>query len=328
MRIKLKYPDVETFISKYAVNISRGGIFIATKTPKPVGTMVRFEFLLANAEGTSLIRGDGQVQWVREFDPTQPQRAHGMGVKFIKLDDHSQAIVDRALAYRAASPPTGARRIPGAPSDSIPVPLSGPNTNPPREDSGEVLPTERGLPVPIMPEPGDGRLGTRRDLKTPDDVTAVSAVPEPEPQPQRHQSRAHTELTRPVNLPEAERDQRGRPRDVHTKPIELPQGDDVTRDVQLPMMGPDESVEIALKRHRIPRNGHGARMTRGDEIDALAREWGITDDRWRSTLRRKRPRMVEATAELEKLLRRPPAPPTPTLQEAMAGLAAILKRPR
>ena len=34
MRIRLKYPDLETFIQKYAVNISRGGIFIATKQPK------------------------------------------------------------------------------------------------------------------------------------------------------------------------------------------------------------------------------------------------------------------------------------------------------
>src|SRR5689334_19059671 len=100
MRIKLKYPDVETFIQKYAVNISRGGIFIATKQPKPVGTVVRFEFLLANAEQTSLIRGEGQVQWTREYDPATPTKAHGMGVKFNRLDPDSQAVVDRALAWR------------------------------------------------------------------------------------------------------------------------------------------------------------------------------------------------------------------------------------
>jgi uncharacterized protein (TIGR02266 family) len=101
MRIKLKYPDVETFIQKYAVNISKGGIFIATKQPKPVGTVVKFEFLLANAAQTSLIRGEGQVQWTREYDPSAPTKAHGMGVKFNRLDPESQAIVDRALAWRA-----------------------------------------------------------------------------------------------------------------------------------------------------------------------------------------------------------------------------------
>src|SRR5262245_43126320 len=99
MRIKLKYPDLETFIQKYAVNISRGGIFIATKTPKPVGTQLKFEFLLAGGE--NVIRGEGQVLWTREFDPNQPTKAHGMGVKFTRLDGESQGVIDRALAFRA-----------------------------------------------------------------------------------------------------------------------------------------------------------------------------------------------------------------------------------
>src|SRR5260370_24228007 len=101
MRIKLKYPDVETFIQKYAVNISRGGMFIATKQHKPVGTFVKFEFLLSNADSQSIIRGEGQVQWTKEFDPAFPARAHGMGVKFLRLDAESQQVVDRALRWRA-----------------------------------------------------------------------------------------------------------------------------------------------------------------------------------------------------------------------------------
>ena len=101
MRIKLKYPDVETFIQKYAVNISRGGIFIATKQPKPVGTFVKFEFLLSDAGSSSIIRGEGQVQWTKEYDPQHPMKAHGMGVKFSRLDADSQAVIDRALRWRA-----------------------------------------------------------------------------------------------------------------------------------------------------------------------------------------------------------------------------------
>ncbi|HWE29186.1 MAG TPA: TIGR02266 family protein, partial [Polyangia bacterium] len=101
MRIKLKYPDIDTFIQKYAVNISRGGIFIATKSPKPVGTYVRFEFLLSDASGTSIIRGEGQVQWTKDYDPATPGKPHGMGVKFMRLDADSQTVVDRALRWRA-----------------------------------------------------------------------------------------------------------------------------------------------------------------------------------------------------------------------------------
>jgi uncharacterized protein (TIGR02266 family) len=101
LRIKLKYASVDTFIEKYAVNISRGGIFIASRTPKPVGTLIKFEFLLQQGEtGTSIIRGEGQVQWVREFDPNAPQRPHGMGLRFTHLDAESQKLIDRALQWQ------------------------------------------------------------------------------------------------------------------------------------------------------------------------------------------------------------------------------------
>ena len=43
LRIKLRYTNVDTFISKFAVNISRGGMFISSRAPKPTGTVVKFE---------------------------------------------------------------------------------------------------------------------------------------------------------------------------------------------------------------------------------------------------------------------------------------------
>lgn len=116
IRIKLRYPDVETFIQKYAMNISRGGIFINTKTPKPVGSELRFEFLLAAGEVLeSIIRGEGEVQWVRQFDPAQPAKLHGMGIRFTQLDGESQAVIERALAWRAAHGPPVKEPNPVAP---------------------------------------------------------------------------------------------------------------------------------------------------------------------------------------------------------------------
>ncbi len=116
IRIKLRYPDVATFIQKYAMNISRGGIFINTKTPKPVGTELRFEFLLAAGEVLeSIIRGEGEVQWVRQFDPAHPTKLHGMGIRFTRLDSESQTVIERALAWRAAHGPPLKERDPVAP---------------------------------------------------------------------------------------------------------------------------------------------------------------------------------------------------------------------
>lgn len=98
MRINLKYADVGMFIERYAVNISRGGVFIPARSPREVGALVRFEFLLAG--GTPVLRGEGQVIWVKPYDPEQPRRVHGMGLRFTRLDPDSRQVLDRVLTWK------------------------------------------------------------------------------------------------------------------------------------------------------------------------------------------------------------------------------------
>ena len=124
LRVKLRYPDVATFLVKYGPNLSRGGVFIGTKTPKAVGTSVRFDFVLVHDDvETSVLRGEGVVHFVREPAPDAPSRTPGMGLRFMKLYDDGQALVDRALALRA-----GAKEPEGV----------GPQTANIREVTGEV----------------------------------------------------------------------------------------------------------------------------------------------------------------------------------------------
>ena len=122
MRIKLKYPDVDTFLQKYGPNISRGGIFISTKVPRAVGTPIRFDFVLVHdGEERSVLRGEGTVHFVKEADPRAPTRPQGMGIKFVRLFDDGQALIDRALQLRGAPPeppprsdlPEGVREVTG-----------------------------------------------------------------------------------------------------------------------------------------------------------------------------------------------------------------------
>jgi uncharacterized protein (TIGR02266 family) len=304
MRIKLKYPDVDTFIQKYAVNISRGGIFIATKTPKPVGTLLRFEFLLANAEGTAVIRGEGQVQWTREYDATAPTKPHGMGVKFTKLDGESQAIVERALAYREAQ---GKRK--GEESAPVAVMAAG----------GEPAPIGATAERPAPPPP------------VADDTTRVM-TPE-----------ANADATTPVLMPEA---RRGRDGAVETRRIEtradqtpLPTAAPVarvaereTRPVAIDagatperLLDVEDSVRMTLARHRSSRGAGAARRALTDEeLDALARDWGVSPERLRRATRGRKVRIVEATAELERLLRRPRV--QATRDEALRQLPILLRR--
>ena len=50
LRIKFKSESVEQFIAHYGTDVSPGGIFIRTREPLGVGTNLRFEFTLADAQ--------------------------------------------------------------------------------------------------------------------------------------------------------------------------------------------------------------------------------------------------------------------------------------
>ncbi len=93
--MKLSYAGMDEFIERYATNVSEGGLFIRTKTPKPVGTPVAFKIDLAN--GQRVLQGSGTVKWIREAaDSSGPA---GMGIAFRNLDDASRGIVKQLLAH-------------------------------------------------------------------------------------------------------------------------------------------------------------------------------------------------------------------------------------
>ena len=47
LRIKLPYGSEAEFVDRYGSNVTRGGIFLATRSLKPEGTVIGFEFVLA-----------------------------------------------------------------------------------------------------------------------------------------------------------------------------------------------------------------------------------------------------------------------------------------
>ncbi|HEY4177421.1 MAG TPA: TIGR02266 family protein [Kofleriaceae bacterium] len=104
LKIKFKSETLEQFIERYAVDVSQGGIFIRTKEPLAVGTQMRFEFQLRDA--SPLIAGEGTVVWTRENDPSRPAIAPGMGVRFDRLAEGSQQVLERILADKAKQAPS------------------------------------------------------------------------------------------------------------------------------------------------------------------------------------------------------------------------------
>ncbi len=115
LRIRLPFATETEFIERYGANVERGGIFIATRMPKPEGTEISFELVLK--DGERLMRGEGVVQQVRQEAP--PGKT-GMLVRFVRLDPRTKALVDRVAASRdgvVEPEPVGA-----APSDPLPAP--------------------------------------------------------------------------------------------------------------------------------------------------------------------------------------------------------------
>jgi len=97
IELKVEYKRLNTFFADYTKNISRGGTFIRTNRPLPVGT--EFVFKLYVPHLTDALRIQGEVQWiVTEADVAaghQPEP--GMGIRFTYKIGSSREEVDRVV---------------------------------------------------------------------------------------------------------------------------------------------------------------------------------------------------------------------------------------
>lgn len=89
--VQVKYRSLDTFFYDYALNISRGGIFIKTENPLARGSELDLEF---EAPGFSTgFKTTGVV--VRVVLPGKQQvEPAGMGIEFAPLDKEDEARID------------------------------------------------------------------------------------------------------------------------------------------------------------------------------------------------------------------------------------------
>ena len=99
LNVRYKSATVDEFIENHSHDVSKGGIFVKTPTPFPPGTLLKFEIRLAGDK--SVIAGVGRVVWKREPTQAGAEKPAGMGVKFIKIDDASRAVIDKLIAQKA-----------------------------------------------------------------------------------------------------------------------------------------------------------------------------------------------------------------------------------
>jgi uncharacterized protein (TIGR02266 family) len=89
-QVRLHYNSILDFHESQSLNISRTGMFLASENPGAIGSLIDFEFGLA--DGFSILRGKGEVVRVTQ-SPVK-----GMGVRFREMDEESRRCLERIVA--------------------------------------------------------------------------------------------------------------------------------------------------------------------------------------------------------------------------------------
>lgn len=130
LRVRLPFTSEAEFIERYRPHVAAGGIFLATRATKTVGTLLSLEIVLA--DGTRLMRAEGVVERLVEDDAAGPR---GMLVRFLRIDAKTRALLDRLALARS-----GLR--PEAPA-MTPSPSQGGHSGP-----GIIAPEPSRSPIP------------------------------------------------------------------------------------------------------------------------------------------------------------------------------------
>jgi uncharacterized protein (TIGR02266 family) len=178
-KISLKFKEFRGFITEYSQNLSMGGMFIRTTSPKPVGTI--FDFELSLTDDFKLVQGIGEVIWVRERDDGA-ERPSGMGVRFLDLSSESRRLIQRIVEEQVAH---GGTPFELEPPGFPPPPLRQAPPAAPRPGAQSTLFHATAAPVaPVPPLPSRPPRGTPQRAAPPATSTfapASAATPPPAP---------------------------------------------------------------------------------------------------------------------------------------------------
>lgn len=85
------------FFTGFSLDLSEGGVFIATAEKLPPGTEVDLEFTLPSGRK---IHGTGVIRWSRDIDDRRPEQMPGLGVQFKDLAGEELEAVRQFVAQR------------------------------------------------------------------------------------------------------------------------------------------------------------------------------------------------------------------------------------
>jgi len=90
IELKVQYWRFNSFFSDYAKNISKGGLFIQTPKPLPIGTQFLFRLGIPEQQAPFELRGE--VKWIESQEDSP-----GMGIQFIYASETERAHFERMV---------------------------------------------------------------------------------------------------------------------------------------------------------------------------------------------------------------------------------------
>ncbi|MGZ3443684.1 MAG: TIGR02266 family protein [Polyangia bacterium] len=96
LEVEVTLDSDHNFFTGIANNLSEGGIFIATRSPPPVGSEVGFELLLGGERFLVM----GAVRWVRAESAASSGAPAGCGVRWLNLEDGTLAAIQHFVEVR------------------------------------------------------------------------------------------------------------------------------------------------------------------------------------------------------------------------------------
>jgi len=122
VELPIEYERLNALLSDYTHNISRGGTFIRTDRPLPVGTGLFFT-IRAPQLGAPIGMG-GVVRWTVRADEARPGRPAGMGIAFTYDSPAQKEAIERRLDRLMVQSlgPAAFEKLMGKPAPTEPPP--------------------------------------------------------------------------------------------------------------------------------------------------------------------------------------------------------------
>ncbi|MGC8927976.1 MAG: TIGR02266 family protein [Myxococcota bacterium] len=94
VELKVGYRTIGSFITDYIINISKGGIFINTTKPLPVGTKIRILFSIPDIPFPFDLMGI--VRWVNPVGHSS-HSLPGMGIEFLEMEENVRKRIEKFI---------------------------------------------------------------------------------------------------------------------------------------------------------------------------------------------------------------------------------------